>query len=31
MFIIGCNTNCTPNTGCGSIWQILSRLCGFGC
>ena len=19
------------NTGCGSIWQMLSRLCGIGC
>lgn len=24
-----CNTNC--NSDCGSIWQILSQLCGFGC
>lgn len=24
----GCNTN---NQGCNTIWQILSRFCGFGC
>lgn len=29
MFFFGCNTNCCSN--CGSIWQILSQLCGFGC
>lgn len=30
MFFFSCNTN--SNTGCGSIWQILSRICGgFGC
>ena len=29
MFFFSCNTNC--NTGCGSIWQILSQICGFGC
>ena len=29
MFFFGCNTNC--NTGCGTIWQILSQLCCFGC
>ena len=23
------SNNC--NTDCGSIWQILSQLCGFGC
>lgn len=30
MFIFtgnGCNTN----TNCNTIWQILSRICGFGC
>ena len=29
MFFFTCNTNC--DTGCNSIWQILSRICGFGC
>lgn len=29
MFIFSCNTNC--GTDCSSIWQILSRICGFGC
>ena len=29
MFIFDCITNCKPN--CGTIWQILSQLCGFGC
>ena len=30
MFIFSCNEGC--NTGCYSIWQILSRICGgFGC
>ncbi len=29
MFFFSCNTDC--NTGCSSIWQILSRICGFGC
>ena len=29
MFFINCNSGC--NTDCGSIWQILSQLCGFGC
>ena len=29
MFFFSCNTNC--NTDCSSIWQILSRICGFGC
>ena len=29
MFFFSCNTNC--NTDCNSIWQILSRICGFGC
>lgn len=26
MFFFNCN-----NTPCGTIWQILSQLCGFGC
>ena len=30
MFIFTCNEGC--NTGCCSIWQIFSRICGgFGC
>lgn len=29
MIIFSCNTNC--DSGCGSIWQLLSRLCGIGC
>ena len=29
MFFFSCNTEC--NTDCSSIWQILSRICGFGC
>ena len=29
MFFFSCNTSC--NTDCNSIWQILSRICGFGC
>ena len=29
MFFFNCNTDC--NTVCSSIWQILSRICGFGC
>lgn len=29
MFFFSCNTIC--NTDCGSIWQILSQICGFGC
>ena len=29
MFFFSCNSNC--NTGCGSIWQILSQICGIGC
>ena len=28
MFFFTCNTDC--NTDCSSIWQILSRICGFG-
>ncbi len=28
MFFFACNTNC--NTDCNSIWQLLSRVCGFG-
>ena len=23
--------NTTGNNNCGSIWQILSQICGFGC
>ncbi len=30
MFFFTCNTACC-DTDCGSIWQILSRICGFGC
>jgi len=29
MFFFSCNTNRNP--GCGSIWQILSQICGFCC
>ncbi len=29
MFFFNCNSAC--DTDCSSIWQILSRLCGFGC
>ena len=29
MYFFNCNTNCC--NGCGAIWQILSRFCGFGC
>lgn len=29
MFFFGCNTPCGSDF--GSIWQILSRLCGMGC
>ena len=29
MFFFSCNTN--SNNGCGSIWQILSQICGFCC
>lgn len=29
MFIFNCNPCCSFD--CGSVWQILSRLCGFGC
>jgi len=28
MFFFNCNTN---NSDCSSIWQLLSRMCGFGC
>ena len=32
MFIFGGNLGCnTNNQGCNTIWQILSRICGFGC
>lgn len=33
MFFFSCNTDCNIdcNTNCSSIWQILSRICGFGC
>lgn len=29
MFYFTCNTDC--NIDCSSIWQLLRRLCGFGC
>lgn len=29
MFFFSCSNIC--GTECGSIWQILSQLCGFGC
>lgn len=29
MFFFHCGTDCGTN--CSSIWQILSRICGFGC
>ena len=29
MFFFCCDNTCNFN--CGSIWQILSQLCGFGC
>ena len=29
MFFFNCGNN--SNSGCCSIWQILSQLCGFGC
>ena len=29
MFFFSCNSDC--NFDCSSIWQILSRMCGFGC
>lgn len=29
MFFFNCNSCCDFD--CGSIWQILSKLCGFGC
>lgn len=29
MCFFTCNTDC--NFDCSSIWQILCRLCGFGC
>ena len=29
MYFFTCNTNCCGD--CSSIWQILSRICGFGC
>ena len=29
MYFFNCNTDCCTN--CSSIWQILSRMCGFGC
>jgi len=32
MFFFSCNSGCnTGNSGCGSIWQILSQICGFCC
>ena len=30
MFFFSCNP-CCNNNHCGSIWQILSQICGFGC
>ena len=29
MFFFSCNTTCSND--CSTIWQILSRICGFGC
>ena len=29
MFFFTCNNTCGDD--CCSIWQILSRICGFGC
>ena len=29
MYFFNCDTNCCTN--CSAIWQILSRICGFGC
>ena len=29
MYFFNCNTNCCNS--CSSIWQIVSRICGFGC
>ena len=29
MFFFSCNNTCGND--CGSIWQILSQLCGFCC
>lgn len=29
MFFFNCNDCCS--SGCGSIWQILSRFCNIGC
>ena len=29
MFFFTCGNNCCGD--CGSIWQILSQICGFGC
>jgi len=31
MFFFSCNSVCKPVSGCGSIWQILSQICGTGC
>ncbi len=31
MFFFSCNTNTNCDNGCSSIWQILSRICGFVC
>ena len=29
MFFFDCNSCCSFD--CGTIWQVLSQLCGFGC
>lgn len=29
MYFFDCNSICSFD--CGSVWQMLSRLCGFGC
>ena len=29
MFFFSCSNDC--GTGCSSIWQILSQICGFSC
>ena len=28
MYFFTCNTDC--NIDCSSIWQLISRICGFG-
>lgn len=29
MFFFDCNSGCDFD--CGSVWQLLRRMCGFGC